>query len=41
VRQLRELGWLSAQDEVVVLNTGSGLKYPGLIPVPGGAEGQP
>jgi len=41
VRQLRESGWLSAQDEVVVLNTGSGLKYPGLIPVPGGAEGQP
>jgi threonine synthase len=30
-RQLRESGWLSAQDEVVLLNTGSGLKYPGLI----------
>jgi threonine synthase len=41
VRQLRESGWLSAQDEVVVLNTGSGLKYPGLIPVPSGTEGQP
>jgi threonine synthase len=32
VRQLRESGWLSADDEVVVLNTGSGLKYPDLIP---------
>jgi threonine synthase len=25
--QLRESGWLSADDEVVVLNTGAGLKY--------------
>jgi threonine synthase len=41
VRQLRESGWLSPADEVVVLNTGSGLKYPGLIPVPSGTEGQP
>jgi threonine synthase len=31
VRQLRESGWLSEQDEVVVLNTGTGLKYPGTI----------
>jgi threonine synthase len=30
-RHLREQGWLSAGDEVVVLNTGSGLKYPGMI----------
>jgi threonine synthase len=28
VRQLRESGWLSAADEVVVLNTGTGLVYP-------------
>jgi threonine synthase len=26
--QLREAGWLAAADEVVVLNTGCGLKYP-------------
>jgi threonine synthase len=28
VRRLRESGWLSPGDEVVVLNTGTGLKYP-------------
>jgi threonine synthase len=28
VARLRESGWLSEQDEVVVLNTGAGLKYP-------------
>jgi threonine synthase len=28
VRQLRESGWLSENDEVVVLNTGTGIKYP-------------
>jgi threonine synthase len=33
VRQLRESGWLAASDEVVVLNTGSGLKYPDLVAV--------
>jgi threonine synthase len=33
VRQLREAGWLSAADEVVVLNTGTGLKYPDTVPV--------
>jgi threonine synthase len=27
VRQLRESGWLAADDAVVVLNTGTGLKY--------------
>ena len=32
-RQLRESGWLAASDEVVVLNTGTGLKYPDLIAV--------
>ncbi|MBO0811670.1 MAG: threonine synthase [Microlunatus sp.] len=33
VKQLRESGWLSDSDEVVVLNTGAGLKYPETIPV--------
>jgi threonine synthase len=28
VAQLRESGWLAETDEVVVLNTGAGLKYP-------------
>jgi threonine synthase len=28
VRRLRESGWLSPGDQVVVLNTGTGLKYP-------------
>ena len=32
VGQLREAGWLSARDEVVVLNTGTGLKYPATVP---------
>lgn len=31
VRKLRERGWLSPYDTVVVLNTGSGLKYPHLL----------
>jgi threonine synthase len=30
--QLREAGWLAESDEVVVLNTGCGLKYPETIP---------
>ncbi len=30
--QLREAGWLADDDEVVVLNTGSGLKYPQTVP---------
>jgi threonine synthase len=33
VRQLRASGWLSAADEVVVLNTGTGLLYPDTVPV--------
>jgi threonine synthase len=33
VRRLRESGWLSESDEVVVLNTGTGLKYPQTVPV--------
>jgi threonine synthase len=32
VRELRESGWLSETDEVVVLNTGTGLIYPETIP---------
>ncbi len=32
VRQLRESGWLSEPDEVVVLNTGTGLIYPETVP---------
>ncbi|MGI8881943.1 MAG: threonine synthase [Jatrophihabitans sp.] len=32
-RQLRDGGWLAADDEVVVLNTGTGLKYPETVPV--------
>jgi threonine synthase len=32
VRQLRESGWLSGADEVVVLNTGTGLIYPDTVP---------
>jgi threonine synthase len=31
VRQLRESGWLSESDEVVVLNTGTGLIYPDTV----------
>lgn len=33
VRVLRESGWLSESDEVVILNTGAGLKYPDTVPV--------
>ncbi len=32
VARLREDGWLTAADEVVVLNTGTGLKYPETLP---------
>jgi threonine synthase len=32
-RQLRETGFLAAADRVVVLNTGTGLKYPETVPV--------
>jgi threonine synthase len=32
VRQLRDSGWLSESDQVVVLNTGTGLKYPLAVP---------
>ncbi|MDT5036349.1 MAG: threonine synthase, partial [Micromonosporaceae bacterium] len=30
-RQLRSAGWISPDDEVVVLNTGAGLKYPDTV----------
>lgn len=33
VRKLRETGWLSENDEVLVLNTGTGLKYPNTVPI--------
>ena len=32
VRQLRDRGWLSGAEQVVVLNTGSGLIYPETVP---------
>jgi threonine synthase len=32
-RKLRASGWLDADDEVVILNTGAGLKYPQTVPV--------
>ena len=32
-RQLRESGWLSGHEEVVVLNTGTGIKYPTTVTV--------
>lgn len=39
VRALRSNGWLAADDEVVVLNTGAGIKYPSVNrgPAPGAA----
>jgi threonine synthase len=32
VGQLRRSGWLADSDEVVVVNTGAGLKYPQTMP---------
>jgi threonine synthase len=34
VKRLRSSGFLNSTDEVVVLNTGAGLKYPETIPLP-------
>jgi threonine synthase len=34
-RRLRDSGWLAAGDEVVVLNTGAGIKYPETVSAPG------
>jgi threonine synthase len=31
VRQLRESGWLDGREEVLVLNTGAGIKYPNTV----------
>jgi threonine synthase len=31
VRQLRENGWLDGREEVLVLNTGAGIKYPNTV----------
>jgi len=33
VGQLRESGWLSGTEDVVVLNTGTGLLHPDTVPV--------
>jgi threonine synthase len=33
IRQLRETGWLTPGDQVVALNTGTGLKYPETVPL--------
>jgi threonine synthase len=33
VRALVSSGWISSDEEVVLLNTGSGLIYPGTVPV--------
>ena len=32
-RELRESGWIEEHERVVVLNTGTGLKYPETVPV--------
>ncbi|MFG2078486.1 threonine synthase [Nonomuraea maritima] len=32
-RKLRASGWIGADERVVVLNTGAGIKYPGTVPV--------
>jgi threonine synthase len=43
VRQLRASGWLSETDDVVVLNTGTGLIYPETMAIhaPRRAKGRP
>ncbi|MEU0095149.1 threonine synthase [Kribbella sp. NPDC006257] len=33
VKQLRESGWIKSTDQVVALNTGTGLKYPETVPL--------
>jgi len=33
VRELRESGWIAEHEQVVVLNTGTGLKYPETVSV--------
>ena len=39
VRHLRASGWIGADEDVVVLNTGAGLKYPGTVPTDTPAPG--
>jgi threonine synthase len=34
VAQLRESGWIDSRERVVVISTGSGLKYPASLPAP-------
>jgi threonine synthase len=41
VRQLRAAGWLSGTDQVVVLNTGTGLIYPDTLTGPGTVAPRP
>ena len=33
IGQLRASGWLDGSEEVVALNTGTGIKYPEAVPV--------
>ena len=33
LKHLRESGWLEGDEEVVVLNTGAGIKYPETVPL--------
>ena len=33
LRHLRESGWLEGDEDVVVLNTGAGIKYPETVPL--------
>ncbi|TDO46582.1 threonine synthase [Kribbella sp. VKM Ac-2571] len=33
IRSLRDSGWIHADDQVVALNTGAGLKYPETVPI--------
>jgi threonine synthase len=33
IQQLRTSGWIAANDQVVALNTGTGLKYPETVPL--------
>lgn len=33
LRELQQMGWINAQEKVVLLNTGSGRKYPETVTV--------
>jgi threonine synthase len=41
IRELRESGWLAERDQVVMLNTGTGLKYPAPRSEPGHGRSGP